>query len=247
MLMAIANPIVKEKLRELGFDVDTGGAPTPERFIEMHFSEDGKAKAHEILSKLPERPSIAAPSIMSLYDEIWRAILLGLHGAAIVLCGNLIEYTLKYAIHTCNAGGFTRFNPQGWATIEQITFAPTIRQAHDLGLINDEQKEILIKFKDTVRNPYSHHNIQKIVKGSVANKVQVVDLKTGETEEKNIDADDDLIIAAQVKPMVDEANVVRHFDLAHQVVCVVYQELLERFPDDSSADDHTSDSNGPTE
>lgn len=245
MLMGIANPIVKEKLRELGFDVDTGGPPTPVRFVEMHFSEDGKAKAQEMLTKLPKRPNIAAPSIMSLYDETWRAILLGLHGAAIVLCGNLIEYTLKYAIYTCNAGGFARFNPEDWTAVEKITLDPTIRQAHDLGLIDDEQKEILIEFKDTVRNPYSHHNIQKIVKGSVANKVQVMDLKTGETEEKDIDADDDLIIAAQVKPMVDEANVVRHFDLAYQVVCAVYQELLRRFPDDSSADDHTSDSNSP--
>ena len=239
MFQAIANPAVKKKLRELGFDVDKGGPPTPERFIEMHFSEDGRARALEILKKLPERPGIAAPSIMSLYDETWRAILLGLHGAAIVLCGNLIEYILKYGIFACKAGGFARFNPDDWAEVEQITLDPTIRQAHDLGLIDDEQKDILMEFKDLVRNPYSHHNIQKIVKGSVAQRVQVMNLETGEVEEQDIDADKNLIIAAQVKSLVDQANVVRHFDLAHQVLGVVYQELLTRFPEKPSTDTET--------
>ena len=239
MLQAIANPAVQEKLRELGFDVDTGGPPTPERFIEIHFSEDGRTKALEMLERLPERPGIAAPSIMSLYDETWRAILLGLHGAAIVLCGNLVEYILKYGIFTCKAGGFARFNPDDWAEIERITLDPTIRQAHDLGLIDDDQKEILTEFKDLVRNPYSHHNIQKIVKGSVAQKVQIVNLETGEVEEQDIDADKNLSIAAQVKPLVDQANVVRHFDLAYQVLSVVYQELLTRFPEELGDDTET--------
>lgn len=230
-VVGIANPAVREKLRELGFDVDTGGPPTPERFVEMFFGGDGVAKASEFLRKLPERPSLAAPSIMSLYDETWRAILLGLHGAAIVLCGNLIEYVLKYAIYTCNAGGFGKYNPDDWSKIERMTFAPAVTQAHAVGLIDNDQRDILVEFKDTVRNPYSHHNIQKIVKGSVAERVQVMNMETGEVTEQRMDADKHLIIAAQVKPLVDEANVLRHFDLAHQVVCSVYGELLTRYPD----------------
>jgi hypothetical protein len=227
--------VPREKLRALGFDVETGGPPSPERFVEMHFSGDGRAEAEALLANLPARPEMAAPSIMSLYDETWRAILLGLHGAAIVMCGNLIEYVLKYAIYTCKAGGFARFDPDDWAPIETMTFDPAIRETFKLGLIDDDQRDILVEFKNTVRNPYSHHNIQKIVKGSVANQVQVMNMETGEVSEQNIDADKNLVIAAQVKPLVDQANVLRHFDLAHQVVHSVYETLLQRFPDASKS------------
>ena len=66
-----------------------------------------------------------------------------------------------------------------------------------------------------------------------------MNLETGEVEEQDIDADKNLIIAAQVKPLIDQANVVRHFDLAHQVLGVVYQELLTRFPEKPSTDTET--------
>ena len=223
----IANPDDFEKLRRLGYNVDAK-PPTMEERVAQRFSAEQAKEALERAKKLPPRPDIAAPSVLSLYDEAAQCIVVGLYGAAITLSSNLIEYTMKYCIYTCRMGGSGDFQPDKWAEVERVSFEPAIRQVSKLGLITKKQNKILYEFMKEVRDPYNHYNLQKIVKGSGCEKVQLINIETGETEERSFEADEDLVLAAQVKPFVDQANVFRHFEIAHQVVCTLYASTVAK-------------------
>ena len=60
-------------------------------------------------------------------------------------------------------------------------------------------------------------------------------------------ADKNLIIAAQVKPMVDEANLLRHSALVHQVVCGVCGRLLEQLPGEANGSSGGAELGAPTQ
>ncbi len=216
----ISNPDTIEKLQTHGFPFDKPEPKTLEQVVDDLFTKR-KSGALTNISKFPSAPNIAIPVIGFLYDEIRECILFGLYGAAISLSAVLVEFSLKEAI-VKNKHGKT-YNQTEWNRIEGIELGPTIAEAKSDGIIDDEMKEALISFKNTVRNPYLHYNIKKITKNVAANKVQKIDVTIGTAEEVNLLAKDNPIVWSFAKKFVDRETVFDVFTFADRVVKYLFE------------------------
>ena len=99
----IASTSGLEKMTEMGLKLDRPKQETNEEYISRIFKER-EAVANEVINKLPLKPNIPLPPILSLYDEISECILFGLNGAAISLSAILVEFAIKHAIVDRNKG-----------------------------------------------------------------------------------------------------------------------------------------------
>src|SRR5713101_5003114 len=88
----LASPATIQMVREKGEPIEEVPQLSVEESIEKLFTAR-KAHALEVVAKLPLSPSWEAP-ILYLYDEIRQAILFGMNGTAITLCGILVEFVL---------------------------------------------------------------------------------------------------------------------------------------------------------
>jgi hypothetical protein len=210
----VAHPADIEPLRKRGVKFDEPPKRTLEESIDLMFSrkKEGALDRAKQLPAFPQTPY----SIASLYEEIITCIIFGLYGAAITLSGILVEFALKLSTLVHEAGGH-HYDAKQWDAFERITLGAAIKRASKAGLITDIQVKHLTRFKDEVRNPYNHYNIKKITAAVVWDKVQVVNLETGKVEEKTIAAEDDPIIQAQAKPIVDQKRVFEIFTFADGV------------------------------
>ena len=193
-----------------------------EEYLDVLFSRR-KQKAVELATMLPAPPVIEHPSIGSLYNEIRECILFGLFGPAITLCGVLVEYALKYAAITREAGS-GKYDAAKWDEFEKMTLAPAIERALAAGLITAQEEKDLKEFKEDIRNPYNHYNTKKITQNVIAKGVKKLDIRTGEVDIVDIAAKDDVVIMAQAKPFVDSKMVFIVFGFANEMVA----RLLER-------------------
>lgn len=213
----IANPSDLQRLVEQGVLSQKPQERTLAESVEILF-ETRKKVAVELAARMPGEPPPGHPSIDSLYNEIRESILFGLNGAAITLCGILVEYALKYAAYTIDVGGLQKYDPGLWDNYETKTFGPAVDAAAAFGLLTPDWVKALKSFKDTVRNPYNHYNIKKITKDVVAKGVKILKLDTGEIEEKDIPALDSPVIQTQAKPFIDRTLVLEVFHFADKVV-----------------------------
>ncbi len=105
------------------------------------------------------------PELDPLRDEICKCIICGLYQATITLTNHLLEKSLKF----CLAIKYSKENKKENTKIEdaftdginkydKLRLYDTIDQSFIEGLISEEHKNELIKFKNTFRNPYSHAN-----------------------------------------------------------------------------------------
>jgi hypothetical protein len=220
----IASPATIEKLRNQGLPLESAPAPTLEERFEAR-----KASAKDVVQFLPELPPVelVPPAIKSLYEEILDCILFGLNGAAITLSGNLIEFALKHAAFVKEAGGYQNYDPDRWDQFEKIDFSHAIGRARRAGLLDSKMGKRLNEFREDVRNPYSHYNIRKITRNVIAGRVKVLNLETGEYEEKDIPAEQNPTIQAVAKPLIDKNNVLHVFHFADEVVKYVLKRLGE--------------------
>ena len=174
---------------------------------------------------MPEIPPIAAPEVVALYREIIDCVLVGAHGAAITMATILVEFALKYTVFVCEVGGYGRDDPDMWDELEQATFYPVTRRACASGLIDDKQVEILDRFREQVRNPYAHYNVRKITKGNIWQNVMVYNKETAQTEVRDIAAEDNPVIRAQIKPHFDRANVLIVIANADEIVRELFRNM----------------------
>lgn len=198
----IARPEDIQKLVEQGVLTRKAPQRTLEESIEVLFERRKKA-ALEIARRFPGPLPSGHPSIESLYAEIRNCVLFGLNGAAITLCGILVEYVLKYAAYTREVGGHQKYDAKLWDAYENKTFGPAIDAAAEAGLLTEDLIRRLRSFKDTVRNPYSHYNIKKITEHVVAKGVKILKLDTREIHGRDIPAVESPVIQAQAKPWFD--------------------------------------------
>jgi hypothetical protein len=209
----IVNPKTLDELKKSGVPLDTIPAPTIEQLFEQR-----KRIALMKIGQLPLLPQGLPPAIQSLYQEIRECIFFGLNGAAITMSAILIEFVLKHTTFIKEAGSYEKANPQDWDQFENMELGPAISRATKAGVIDDKMAKRLHSFRETVRNPYSHFNIKKITYNVVAEKVKRLETTTGAITEVNMAARDYPIIQAQVKPWVDERNVLVVFTFADEVV-----------------------------
>lgn len=224
----IANPEDIEKLKKQGLPFRV----VPSKSINELFQERLETAA-EIAPKLPALPNNLPLAIKSLYQEIRECIFFGLNGAAITLAGNLIEFTLKHATYVKEVGGYQEYDSSRWDDFENIEFGAAVGRAKKAGLLKSQLAKELQLFREDIRNPYSHYNIKKITEDVIAGKVKRLNLATGEIEEIDIAAKDNPMIQAQVKPWVDEQNVLDIFHFADEVVKYLINNLEEYLPTDA--------------
>lgn len=209
----IVSPETLEELRSQGIPFDIVPSPTIGELF-----EERKEKAYTKVSQLPALPEGLPPAIQALYQEIRECIFFGLNGAAITMSSILIEYVLKYTTFIKESGGYKNADPQMWDKFEDMELATAINRAKRAGLLDSKMAKRLHSFRVTIRNPYNHYNIKKITINIVARKVKRLDVKTGEVQEIDIEAQDSPMIQAQVKPLVDEYHVLPVFHFADEVV-----------------------------
>lgn len=211
----ISNPNTIADLQKRGVKFDKSKPKTEKEFIEEIFNQR-KNIALSNISKFPVPPNIAIPTIGFLYDEIRECILFGLYGAAISLSAVLVEFALKQSIVRKKFG--KNYSKEEWERIERIELGPAIKEAKEKEIIDDKMEKALSSFKDSVRNPYLHYNIKKIVKKVGVNNLKKVDIKTQKVEELNLPAEDNPILWGFAKRFVDKETFLDVFNFADTVV-----------------------------
>lgn len=184
-------------------------------------------KGLEIQSQLPICP-IYEPPLVELYDDIRFSILFGMHGNAINLCGVLLEFVLKHVRFLRDHGREEAFNQAAWTEyVEKQTLHNAIERARKEGFIDDNIETRLKSFKDDVRNPYAHFNIQKITEHVVFGQTQVRNFTTGETTVEDVPASMSPAFQLIAKRKLDEHQVLKVFIFVDSVVHHVISRLLE--------------------
>jgi hypothetical protein len=202
--------------------------PTPEELKKLFDSR--YERALEIVEKIPPYIAESRPAIQVLYNEIRECILFGVYGAAITLCGILVEFVLKYVSYYWDTlESDTIFDAEKWDQIfEKTQFASAITYSKNLGIINDDEVNALEKFKDEVRNRYNHYNIRKLAENVVCEKVKKFDMHTGTVEEMNIPAYSSPIFFSIVKPWLDNKLIPEVFFVTYHNVSILLARLNER-------------------
>ena len=216
----IINPETLEELKRSGVPFDTIPAPTVDQLFDQR-----KKNAFMKIGQLPSLPQGLPPAVQALYQEIRECIFFGLNGAAITMSAILIEFVLKHTLFIKEAGGYQKANTQDWDKFENMELGPAINRAERAGMLDAKMAKRLDSFRRAIRNPYSHYNIKKITYGVVAEKVKQVDTKTGAVTEVDMAAKDHPMIQTQVKPWVDENNVLAVFAFADEVVKYLLSQI----------------------
>lgn len=217
----ISKPETIAELQKQGVKFDEPQDLTPEQAVNNIFAQR-KAIALKNITKFSSPPDIAIPTIGFLYDEIRECILFGLYGAAISLSAILVEFSLKHAIIRKKFG--SSYNESEWDRIENMELSPTIKEARQLGVIDEANEKRLISFKDSIRNPYLHYNIKKITKNVAARKVKRFDIKTREVKEVDLDAKDNPVVWGFAKRFVDREMVFQIFGFADNLVKYLFSK-----------------------
>jgi hypothetical protein len=216
----IINPETLEELKRSGVPFDTVPAPTIDQLF-----EERKQNAFLRVAQLPSLPQGLPPAVQALYQEIRGCIFFGLNGAAITMSAILIEFILKHTTFIKEAGDYQNADPKNWDQFENMELGPAINRAKRSGVLDAKMADRLDSFRKTIRNPYSHYNIKKITQNVVASKVKQVNTKTGEIAEVDLEAKDHPMIQAQVKPWMDEHNLVAVFNFADEVVKYLLRQI----------------------
>ena len=148
-------------------------------------------------------------NLFSIYSEAYHAFVFGLNNAGLILLGQLLEITLKEIILLKTGEKKTG------------TFGKAINFAKKKRILSEDDVKVLESFKDLVRNPYAHRNLEEILQniyvpifgipleGEPEEWPKIIDkamegIKSGKYKPSYIKASDDPTVAALIKPKIDE-------------------------------------------
>jgi hypothetical protein len=220
----IVNPDTYKTMVAQGLPISQVEPAPVEEYVPKLF-ETKKERALEIIKYLPPRNNFSLTSCNALYDEIYECIIFGLNGAAITLCGILVEFALKQALYFIENGRSFEYRPALWDKFENMTLDPVIRRAKVSGLIDESMATKLISFKEDIRNPYNHYNIKKITRDVVASNVRILNIVTHEVETVTLEAKDSPMIHAQAKRVFDTEMVLPVLLFADTVIRHLFHKL----------------------
>lgn len=221
------SPITVSRLREQGIEIPQQRQLTPNEAADVLFADQRKAQAVRMLEQLPERPDVPVSSIQSLYSEIRAAIALGLYGAAITLCGILVEYTLKYAAYKIEMGGFANYDAEKWDEFERLDFSAAIARANKNRLLTRDARKSLNEFRAQFRNPYNHYNIRKITSNYLQQPLTTLNTRENKVKAQDVAAKDNPIVQAAAKPIADADNVLPVYAFADSVVKYLWIKIKD--------------------
>lgn len=213
-------------LKELiakGLRIDRHTPETNEEYLDRVFGERQTA-ALKVIEELPEVPNIALPPITSLYNEIRECVLFGLNGAGITLSAVLVEFAIKHAIVDKNSDSKVHDGAE-WDRIEKLELGAVIGEAKKLELFEPADIEQLVIFKNTVRNPYLHYNIKKIIGDATMPQAKAYNIKTNKIETfYDLEAKDHPFLWQMSKERMDEASVMNCVRFADSIVRKLFPE-----------------------
>lgn len=220
------NPDDVKKLEDIGIPVEIVHKKEIDDLI-----RESIETVSEIKMKLPSTPDeFPSPSIEYIYQEIQKCILFGINGAAITLCGILIEVALKHTTYIAEMGEYGKHDLEKLEEIENMDLAKSISRAKGerARILESKPAKEIDFFREKIRNPYIHYNIKEITKGTLVEGVKDFNLEAIQYEEKDILADDDVNIQFHVKPIIDEDNAIHIFKKADSVVKYLIRKLNEK-------------------
>ena len=92
-----------------------------------------------------------------------------------------------------------------------------------MGLFDEDDIKKLIRFKNTIRNPYLHYNIKEITKDVVMQEAFAYSVETNKVEKRyNLRAEDNPFLWEMGKRKVDEGEVLEVFKFADSVVRALF-------------------------
>jgi hypothetical protein len=217
----IARSSMLDTMIKKGLKVDKSAPESNEEYITRIFAERKKV-AGAVIDKLPTKPNIPLPPILSLYDEISECVLFGLNGAAISLSAVLIEFAIKHAIVDRNSG-VEIYDKAEWNRVEKKELGAVIAEAEKLKLFNEAGIKQLIQFKNNIRNPYLHYNIKEITKDVIMTEAYAYNAESNKVEKMyNLKAEDNPFLWELGKRKVDEETVLVAFTFADSVVRALF-------------------------
>ena len=201
---------------------------TPKEIV-ADIYEQRKLIALELADKIPLILDKTRPSIQTLHDEIRECIYFGQYGAAITLCGILVEYTLKYVTYCWDIPERSiAFDCKKWDDIVEGTlFEGAINKALGMQIISGTESEALKAFKNAVRNPYSHYNIRKLVKDVIVPS-QRMDVGKNAIETVENMAGEDPAFFHLAKKWIDDKSVAGIYRITYHNVRVLLTRLNVR-------------------
>ena len=221
----IASTSTLKDLISKGLTLDKPVIESDQEYIDRIF-EEKRIAAYSIIDEMPGIPNIALPPITSLYKEIRECMLFGLNGAAISLSAVLVEFAIKHAIVDKNSGGEV-YDGVEWDRVEGQELGPIIIEAEKLKLFSPKDIKQLKVFKNTVRNPYLHYNIKKIIGDAMLSEAKAYNSKTGVIETVyNLKAKDNPFLWQMSKERMDEMSVMNCVKFADSVVRKLFPERL---------------------
>lgn len=218
----VAHPGAVADLEAAGVRFDPPEDLAPEEFLDRLFEKRREA-ASTTVARMPNIPQNIQPNLGLLYNEIVECVLFGLYGAAITLCGILVEFALKQATYRAELGEWS-YDAERWDEFERMTFRQAIGRASSASLLTTAVETELLRFKDNVRNPYSHYNIKKITSGVVAGKVGILDTSTRKVQVRDIRVRDEPALHAPAKAVVDAHLVIRVLAFAASVLRYLFSK-----------------------
>jgi len=143
-------------------------------------------KKYPIISEAYEN-EYGWPEMDTLRHEACLCIAFGLNQAAITLCNHMMESLLKYSLiyhHSINnekvieaGNGLVKvmesYTEEGIKKFGHITLDQSIKEAFSRGLIEEDEKGMLNKFRNDFRNAYSHADKERSSPRSAVNSFPV--------------------------------------------------------------------------
>jgi len=130
------------------------------------YAENWQRNAQDVFPLLrpPLYPTELEPRFFFLYDDCYQTLLIGKHNASIVLMGVLLETVMKERIWLKLGIDFRQ------------AYGRCLRKIEQERLMDPKDIYFLKKFKDSIRNPYTHADESQILEGIL---VPVFPLKLG--------------------------------------------------------------------
>lgn len=207
----VSSPATIAELRAKGAPIEEVFI-TNEEFLNRIFSET-RILANDLVKIVPRLDKrVANATVSALYDDLLRAYVFGIHDHAINAAAKLLETSFKIRLHKEKL----KSDPNSkWELMETIDLGGAINGLQRAGVITEDEKKELIAFNEDVRNPYTHHNLLKLIKknGITLAELPSVNIATGEvTVQTDVDPTNYPWIWFSAKRALDRATFVTKVD-----------------------------------